>query len=64
MSCVKCDCKRPATIPPNPSSAGAGLGGVAQLLNVTNVGKSEIERKLAENDEKAERWLSKVSSTQ
>ncbi|CAO2166807.1 unnamed protein product [Urochloa humidicola] len=61
MSCLKCDCKRPATIPPNPSSAGAGLGGVAQLLNGTSVGKSEIERKLAENDEKAERWLSKVS---
>ncbi|CAL4953947.1 unnamed protein product [Urochloa decumbens] len=61
MSCLKCDCKRPATIPPNPSSAGAGLVGVAQLLNGTTVGKSEIERKLAENDEKAERWLSKVS---
>lgn len=61
MSCLKCDCKRPATIPPNPSFAGAGLGGVAQLLNVANDGKSEIERKLAENDEKAERWLSKVS---
>ncbi|CAL4973456.1 unnamed protein product [Urochloa decumbens] len=61
MSCLKCDCKRPAAIPPIPSSAGAGLGGVAQLLNVTSVGKSEIERKLAENDEKAERWLSKVS---
>lgn len=61
MSCLKCDCKRPATIPPTPSSAGAGLGGVAQLLNATNGGKSEIDRKLAENDEKAERWLSKVS---
>ncbi|KAJ1285932.1 hypothetical protein BS78_03G315000 [Paspalum vaginatum] len=61
MSCLKCDCKRPATIPPNPASAGSGLGDVAQLLNVTNAGKSEIERKLAENDEKAERWLSKVS---
>ncbi|CAO1944647.1 unnamed protein product [Urochloa humidicola] len=61
MSCLKCDCKRPATIPPNPSSTGAGLGGVAQLLNGTSIGKSEIERKLAENDEKAERWLSKVS---
>lgn len=61
MSCLKCDCKRPATIPPNPASTGAGLGCVAPLLNVANVGKSEIERKLAENDEKAERWLSKVS---
>ncbi|KAL6616269.1 hypothetical protein ACP70R_038539 [Stipagrostis hirtigluma subsp. patula] len=61
MSCLKCDCRRPATIPSNPAPAGAGLGGVAQLLNVTNGGKSEIERKLAENDEKAERWLSKVS---
>ncbi|WVZ68430.1 hypothetical protein U9M48_017367 [Paspalum notatum var. saurae] len=61
MSCLKCDCKRPATIPPNPASAGSGLGDVTQLLNVTNAGKSEIERKLAENDEKAERWLNKVS---
>ncbi|XP_015688326.1 zinc finger protein VAR3, chloroplastic [Oryza brachyantha] len=59
MSCLRCDCKRPGTIPPNP--AGAGLGGMAQFLNANNVGKSEIERKLAENDAKAERWLSKVS---
>lgn len=61
MSCLKCDCKRPATMTPNPASAGSGLGDVARLLNGTNAGKSEIERKLAENDEKAERWLSKVS---
>ncbi|KAL5220490.1 hypothetical protein ABZP36_025203 [Zizania latifolia] len=59
MSCLRCECKRPGTIPPNPASAGAGLSGVAQFLNATN--KSEIERKLAENDEKAERWLSKLS---
>uniref|UniRef100_A0A0D3EVF3 RanBP2-type domain-containing protein n=1 Tax=Oryza barthii TaxID=65489 RepID=A0A0D3EVF3_9ORYZ len=52
-------CKRPGTIPPNP--AGAGLDGVAQFLNTSIVGKSEIERKLAENDQKAERWLNKVS---
>ncbi|TVU36584.1 hypothetical protein EJB05_18522, partial [Eragrostis curvula] len=61
MSCLRCDCKRPATIPPNPASAGTGLSDVAQLLNVGSVDTSEIERKLAENDEKAERWLSKVS---
>uniref|UniRef100_A0A0D9V734 RanBP2-type domain-containing protein n=1 Tax=Leersia perrieri TaxID=77586 RepID=A0A0D9V734_9ORYZ len=60
MSCLRCDCKRPGTIPPDPASAGSGLGGVAQFLNTT-IGKSEMERKLAENDEKAERWLSKVS---
>ncbi|VAH81246.1 unnamed protein product [Triticum turgidum subsp. durum] len=57
MSCLRCACKRPATT----ASAGAGLGGVAELLNVTNAGRSEIERKLAQSDEKAERWLSKVS---
>ncbi|KAE8819167.1 Zinc finger protein VAR3, chloroplastic [Hordeum vulgare] len=57
MSCLRCACKRPATT----ASAGAGLGGVADLLSVTNAGRSDIERKLAENDEKAERWLSKVS---
>uniref|UniRef100_A0A453FSI0 RanBP2-type domain-containing protein n=1 Tax=Aegilops tauschii subsp. strangulata TaxID=200361 RepID=A0A453FSI0_AEGTS len=57
MSCLRCACKRPATT----ASAGAGLGGVAELLSVTNAGRSEIERKLAESDEKAERWLSKVS---
>jgi hypothetical protein len=61
MSCLRCDCKRPATIPPNPESAGTGLSGVAQLLIAGSAGESEIERKLAENDEKAERWLSKVS---
>uniref|UniRef100_A0ACD5VRV8 Uncharacterized protein n=1 Tax=Avena sativa TaxID=4498 RepID=A0ACD5VRV8_AVESA len=59
MSCLRCECKRPASVTPNPASAG--LGGVAQLLDVPNTGRSEIERKLAENDEKAERWLSKVS---
>uniref|UniRef100_A0A0E0C9G7 RanBP2-type domain-containing protein n=1 Tax=Oryza meridionalis TaxID=40149 RepID=A0A0E0C9G7_9ORYZ len=59
MSCLRCGCKRPGTIPPNP--AGAGLDGVAQFLNTSIVGKSEIERKLAENDKKAERWLNKVS---
>ncbi|BAF06528.1 zinc finger protein VAR3, chloroplastic [Oryza sativa Japonica Group] len=59
MSCLRCSCKRPGTIPPNP--AGAGLDGVAQFLNTSIVGKSEIERKLAENDQKAERWLNKVS---
>uniref|UniRef100_A0ACD5W2C0 Uncharacterized protein n=1 Tax=Avena sativa TaxID=4498 RepID=A0ACD5W2C0_AVESA len=59
MSCLRCECKRPASVAPNPASAG--LGGVAQLLDVPNTGRSEIERKLAENDEKAERWLSKVS---
>ncbi|GJM92773.1 hypothetical protein PR202_ga09269 [Eleusine coracana subsp. coracana] len=61
MSCLRCDCKRPATIPPNPELSGTSLSGVAQLLNVGNVGESEIAKKLAENDEKAERWLSKVS---
>ncbi|XP_008674907.1 zinc finger protein VAR3, chloroplastic isoform X2 [Zea mays] len=64
MSCLKCDCKRPATIPSIPASVGSGLGGVAQLLSVTSAGKSEIERKLAESDKKAERWLSKVSQLQ
>ncbi|KAM0848096.1 hypothetical protein ACQ4PT_054602 [Festuca glaucescens] len=59
LSCLRCECKRPASIAPNPASAG--LGGVAQLLDVPNAGRSEIESKLAENDEKAERWLSKVS---
>ncbi|CAM0883103.1 unnamed protein product [Alopecurus aequalis] len=59
LSCLRCECKRPASIAPNPASAG--LGGVAQLLDVPKAGRSEIERKLAENDEKAERWLSKVS---
>ncbi|VAH65292.1 unnamed protein product [Triticum turgidum subsp. durum] len=57
MSCLRCACKRPATT----ASAGTGLGGVAELLSGTNAGRSEIERKLAESDEKAERWLSKVS---
>nr|XP_051227128.1 zinc finger protein VAR3, chloroplastic isoform X2 [Lolium perenne] len=59
LSCLRCECKRPASLASNPASAG--LGGVAQLLDVPNAGRSEIERKLAENDEKAERWLSKVS---
>ncbi|KAJ6804718.1 zinc finger protein VAR3, chloroplastic [Iris pallida] len=52
VSCLRCDCKRPGE---SPSST------VDRILSGSNIDKSELERKLSANDEKAERWLSKVS---
>ncbi|MQL95400.1 hypothetical protein Taro_028062 [Colocasia esculenta] len=54
MTCLRCDCKRPGEILSSKPSIG-------QLLNSGNVDRTEIEHRLAENDEKAERWFSKVS---
>ncbi|KAG1338220.1 zinc finger protein VAR3, chloroplastic [Cocos nucifera] len=66
MSCLRCDCKRPGGTSVSTADPGAGLGygrnsNVEQILNRSSTDKSEIERKLAANDEKAERWFSKVS---
>lgn len=55
MTCLRCDCKRPEEIP------SSRRPGIEQILNSGNINKTDIERRLAENDEKAERWFSKVS---
>ncbi|WOK96755.1 zinc finger protein VAR3, chloroplastic [Canna indica] len=66
MSCLRCDCKRPRENPLSASSSDAALGNggnsnSGQILNRSGLDKSEIERKLAANDEKAARWFSKIS---
>ncbi|XP_010922880.1 zinc finger protein VAR3, chloroplastic [Elaeis guineensis] len=66
MSCLRCDCKRPGGTSVSTAEPRAGLGygrnsNVEQILNRSSTDKSEIERKLAVNDEKAERWFGKVS---
>lgn len=66
MSCLRCDCKRPGGTSVSTAAPGTGLGygrnsNVEQILNRSSTDKSEIERKLAANDEKAERWFGKVS---
>ncbi|RWW17703.1 hypothetical protein GW17_00018361 [Ensete ventricosum] len=64
--CPQCDCKRPGESPFGTAPSDAHLGysrssTVEQILKRSNLDKSEIERKLAANDEKAERWFSKIS---
>uniref|UniRef100_A0A1D1YGD3 Zinc finger protein VAR3, chloroplastic n=1 Tax=Anthurium amnicola TaxID=1678845 RepID=A0A1D1YGD3_9ARAE len=55
MTCLRCDCKCPGEI------SSSRKPSIEQLLNSGNTDRAEIERRLAENDEKAERWFSKVS---
>ena len=55
MKCLRCDCKCPEGIPPSKNP------GLDQILHSGTLNRAEIERRLAENDEKAERWFSKIS---
>ncbi|XP_068664047.1 zinc finger protein VAR3, chloroplastic [Aristolochia californica] len=63
--CIRCDCKRPGETFASPSarsSLGHGLEeNTLRQFNGNNSSQSDIERRLAENDEKAARWFSKVS---
>lgn len=56
MVCLRCDCKRPGEVSPvtseNPS-VGHGTG--------KSTNKADIDSLLAANEEKAQRWFSKVS---
>ncbi|XP_078437522.1 zinc finger protein VAR3, chloroplastic-like [Wolffia australiana] len=57
LKCLRCDCKRPEGTQPSQSQSQV----LDHILHSGSVNKAEIERKLAENDEKAERWFSKIS---
>ncbi|KAG9458509.1 hypothetical protein H6P81_003017 [Aristolochia fimbriata] len=64
--CIRCDCKCPGEpVQASPSSiSGLGFGQeqkMGQQFNGDKSAQSDIERRLAENDEKAARWFSKVS---
>ncbi|KAI9187437.1 hypothetical protein LWI28_028151 [Acer negundo] len=50
--CLRCDCKRPGEIPLG-SGQGYGNGG--------NANKVDVNSRVAANEEKAQRWFSKVS---
>lgn len=59
MSCLRCDCKRPAEIP---STTPYGkVSSIDQILSGRNNDKADLEQRLAANDEKAEGWFNKVS---
>lgn len=56
MVCLRCDCKRPGGVSPvttNNTSVGYGT--------VKSTNKVDIDGRLAANEEKAQRWFSKVS---
>ncbi|KAL3717041.1 hypothetical protein ACJRO7_008597 [Eucalyptus globulus] len=54
--CLRCECKRPGQMSSTvPSGFGSGHGTVNDANNV------DIEKRLAANEEKAQRWFKKVS---
>ncbi|KAL1352314.1 hypothetical protein AAHE18_06G157600 [Arachis hypogaea] len=57
MTCLRCDCKRPGQISLGPANTLSNMG----YGNGDNTNTSEIDSRLAANEEKARRWFSKVS---
>ncbi|XP_042508214.1 zinc finger protein VAR3, chloroplastic-like [Macadamia integrifolia] len=55
--CLRCDCKRPGEATYGAMTPRSVLG----YSNGSNLKKVDIDRWLGENDEKAERWFSKIS---
>ena len=57
MACLRCDCKRPGEVSFGTTNTTSGIG----YGNGKNTNKVEIDSRLAANEEKAQRWFSKVS---
>ncbi|BAT85002.1 hypothetical protein VIGAN_04249000 [Vigna angularis var. angularis] len=57
MSCLRCDCKRPGQI----SLGAINTMSNKEYENGNNPNTSDIDPRLAANEEKAQRWFSKVS---
>ncbi|XVF42659.1 hypothetical protein PTKIN_Ptkin01aG0382400 [Pterospermum kingtungense] len=55
--CLRCDCKLPGEISPGGTYSGPGL----TYSNGISSNKADTDRMLAANEEKAQRWFSKVS---
>ncbi|GMI94258.1 VARIEGATED 3, Organelle Zinc finger 1 [Hibiscus trionum] len=55
--CLRCDCKRPGQISLGNAYSRPGLAN----SNETSSNKADLDRRLAANEEKAQRWFSKVS---
>ncbi|XP_061372517.1 zinc finger protein VAR3, chloroplastic [Gastrolobium bilobum] len=57
MTCLRCDCKRPGQISLDATNTMSHTG----YGNTDNSNTSDVEARLAANEEKAQRWFSKVS---
>ncbi|KAG5083196.1 hypothetical protein JHK84_053234 [Glycine max] len=57
MTCLRCDCKRPGQISLGATNTMPNMG----YENGNNPNTSDIDARLAANEEKAQRWFSKVS---
>ena len=57
MTCLRCDCKRPGQISLGPTNNMSNIG----YGNGENINNSDVDSRLAANEEKAQRWFSKVS---
>ncbi|XWS57917.1 hypothetical protein CRYUN_Cryun09bG0214100 [Craigia yunnanensis] len=55
--CLRCNCKRPGEISPGNTYSSPGL----TYSNGISSNKADLDRRLAANEEKAQRWFSKVS---
>jgi hypothetical protein len=57
MVCLRCDCKRPGEVSLGTINSGSGVG----YGNGSYANKADVDSRLAANEEKAQRWFSKVS---
>ncbi|KAJ9185726.1 hypothetical protein P3X46_005323 [Hevea brasiliensis] len=57
MVCLRCDCKRPGEVLFGTTNSGSALG----YGNGSNTNKADVDSRLAANEEKAQRWFSKLS---
>ncbi|XP_050222047.1 zinc finger protein VAR3, chloroplastic [Mercurialis annua] len=55
--CLRCDCKRPGEVSFGAANASSGLG----YGNGSNANRADVDSRLAANEEKAQRWFSKIS---
>ncbi|XP_021667891.2 zinc finger protein VAR3, chloroplastic isoform X2 [Hevea brasiliensis] len=56
MVCLRCDCKKPGEV-----SFGTNSGSGLRYANGSNTNKADVDSRLAANEEKAQRWFSKIS---
>lgn len=54
---MRCDCKRPGEVSLSTTSTRSSMA----YESVSNSNKAEIDSRLAANEEKAQRWFSKIS---
>ncbi|KAK9279257.1 hypothetical protein L1049_012935 [Liquidambar formosana] len=57
LVCLRCDCKRPGELSLSSTNSKSGFGN----SNGSYANKVDVDSRLAANEEKAERWFSKIS---